>query len=116
MTIRLNCLIYDSLDRIFSRVSVKAPLTHNFMDTELKQYLDEQFKSVTTKEDLAQQTTTLKAYADEQTEKLAVIIANTIVKPMEKNFAELKDHKTVQEKVMTLEADMQKIKAALQLN
>lgn len=86
------------------------------MNIELKQYLDKQFKTVATKEDLAQQTEILKAYADEQTEKLAVIINSTIVEPMEKNFSELKDYKTVREEMLTLKADMQKIKTALQLN
>lgn len=108
------------------------------MDSELRQYLDEQFASidkrfetvdhqfsaldkqletVVTKNDLQQQldgqTATLKDYADEQTEKLAAIIATTIAEPMEKHFSDLKDYKTVQEKVTTLEADMQKIKTAL---
>lgn len=90
------------------------------MDIELKQYLDEKFQTVITKDDLVQelarQTETLKAYADEQTEKLAVIINSTIVEPMEKNFSELKDYKTVREEVLTLKADMQKIKSALQLS
>jgi hypothetical protein len=97
------------------------------MDSELKQYLDsrfetfdKKFETVATKNDLAQQlavqTETLKAYADEQTEKLAVIINNTVVEPMEDYFAELKDHKSVQEKVATLETDMRKIKSALQLS
>lgn len=111
------------------------------MDSELKQYLDEQFASidkrfetvdsqfqtfdekfetVATKDDLtqqlAEQTKTLKSYADEQTEKLAVIIKDTIVEPMEQNFSELKDHKTVREEVSTLKADVQKIKTALQLS
>jgi hypothetical protein len=62
------------------------------------------------------QTEMLKAYTDEQTEKLAAIIATTIAEPMEKNFAELKDFKTVREEVFSLKTDMQKIKAALQLN
>lgn len=90
------------------------------MDIELKQYLDEQFKAIVTKDDLAQQlaqqTTTLKTYTDEQTEKLAAIIATTIAEPMERNFSELKDYRTVREEVMTLKTDMQKIKTALQLN
>lgn len=100
------------------------------MDSELKQYLDQrfeafenkfdafdkQFEQVATKDDLAQQTTTLKAYANEQTEKLAAIINNTIAEPMEQHFAELKDYKTVQEKVTTLETDMRKIKSALHIN
>jgi len=97
------------------------------MDSELKQYLDErfsaineQFANVVTKDNLTQQlseqTATLRVYADEQTEKLAVIIKETIVEPMETHFSELKDYKTVQEKVLTLESDMRKIKSALQLN
>lgn len=84
------------------------------MDTELKQYLDEKFEAVAA--DITQQTATLKAYADEQTEKLAGIIAKTIAEPMEKQFAELKDYKTVREDVFNLKTDIQKIKAALQLN
>lgn len=104
------------------------------MDSELKQYLDEkftsidkrfetvnqQFQTVVTKDELtqqlAEQTETLKAYADEQTEKLAVIIKNTIVEPMEENFSELKDYKAVREEVSVLKTDMQRIKTALQLS
>ncbi len=86
------------------------------MDSELKHYLDKQFETVATKEDLAEQTGTLKDYADGQTEKLAAIIATTIAEPMEKNFSELKDYKAVREEVLTLKADVQKIKTALQLN
>jgi nitrogen regulatory protein PII-like uncharacterized protein len=86
------------------------------MDIELKQYLDEQFKSVATKVDLEAQTRTLRAYADEQTEKLALIIATTIVEPMERNFSELKDYKLMKEEFQTLKTEMQKIKTALQLN
>lgn len=90
------------------------------MDIELKQYLDEKFQTVVTKDDLAQQLTgqteTLKAYADEQTEKLAATINQTIVEPMEKNFSELKDYKAVREQVHTLEADIRKIKTALHLS
>lgn len=96
------------------------------MDAELKTYLDEEFagvnkrfEAVVTRDELTrqlvEQTETLKAYADEQTEKLAAIIATTIAEPMEKGFAELRDYKTVQEKVLTLEADMRKIKTALQI-
>ncbi len=86
------------------------------MDIELKQYLDKQFETVATKNDLARQTNTLKTYTDEQTEKLAAIIATTVVEPMEKNFYELKDFKTVREEVLTLKEEMRKIKTALQLN
>lgn len=97
------------------------------MDSELKQYLDErfsaineQFANVVTKDNLSQQLTeqteTLKAYADEQTEILVGVINRTIAEPMEKRFAELKDYKTVQEKVSSLESDMRKIKSALQLS
>lgn len=97
------------------------------MDIELKQYLDEQFKTLVTKDDLTEQisavkthadeqTEILKAYADKQTEKLVAIIAKTIAEPMEKNFAELKDYKAVREEVFTLKAELQKIKTALRLN
>ncbi len=86
------------------------------MDTELKNYLDKQFEAVASKDDLAQQTEILKRYADEQTEKLAVIIAATIAEPMEQKFSELKDYKTVREEVSALKSDVQKIKTALQLN
>ena len=90
------------------------------MDIELKRYLDEKFQTVVTKDDLtrqlAAQTETLKAYADEQTEKLAAIINKTIAEPMEQNFSELKDYKTVREEVSTLKSDVQKIKTALHLN
>lgn len=86
------------------------------MDIELKQYLDQQFSMVATKDDLEVQTKTLQAYADEQTEKLALIIATTIIEPMENNFSELKDYKSMKEEFQTLKTEMQKIKAALQLN
>jgi len=80
------------------------------MDIELKQYLDSQFKTLATKDNLRQQTEILKSYANKQTEKLASIIVKTIAEPMEKNFSELKDYKTVREEVLTLKAEMQKIK------
>ncbi len=85
------------------------------MDIELKQYLDEQFRTIVTKADLETQSKNLKAYADEQTEKLALIIATTIAEPIEKNFSELKDFKTIQEEVLVLKTDIEKIKTALQL-
>lgn len=97
------------------------------MDVELKAYLDEQFSSinirfetVATKNEItrqfADQTATLKAYADEQTEKLAAIINTTIAEPMEKQFSELKDYKTVREEVSILKSDVKEIKTALQLS
>jgi uncharacterized protein YicC (UPF0701 family) len=97
------------------------------MDSELKQYLDsrfetfdKKFETVATKDDLAQQlavqTETLKAYADEQTEKLAAIINTTIAEPMEQNFSELKDYKTVKEEVSILKSDVKEIKTVLHLN
>jgi hypothetical protein len=90
------------------------------MDIELKQYLDKRFETLVTNDNLAKQLTrqteTLKAYTHKQTEKLAAIIATTIAEPMERNFSELKDYKTVREEVSTLKAEMQKIKTALQLN
>lgn len=100
------------------------------MDIELKNYLDERFETfdiklgtfdkklenVATKDDLRQQTETLKAYADEQTEKLAAIINTTIAEPMEQNFSELKDYKTVREEVSILKSGVKEIKTALQLN
>lgn len=84
------------------------------MDNELKRYLDEQFNAVAKKDDLEKQSKNLKAYVNEQTEKLASIIATTIAEPMEKNFSELKDFKSVQEDVLTLKTEMQKIKSVLQ--
>lgn len=107
------------------------------MDIELKRYLDQRFETfdkkfetfdskfetfdkklenVATKDDLAKQTDMFKAYADEQTEKLAAIIATTIAAPMEQNFSQLKDYKTVRDEVSILKSDVQKIKTALHLN
>lgn len=86
------------------------------MDIELKQYLDEQFGTVATKADLHKQSENLKFYADQQTEKLALIIATTIAEPMEKNFSELKDYTAIREEFLTLKKEMEKIKTALQLN
>ena len=90
---------------------------------ELKQYLDERFEAfdkkfekVATKDDLAEQTIILKAYTDEQTQILVGIINRTIAEPMENRFAELKDYKTVQDKVTLLETDMRKIKSASQMS
>ena len=86
------------------------------MDIELKQYLDEQFKTLATKTDLDKQSENLQSYADQQTEKLALIIASSVVVPMEKSFSELKDFKSMREEFQTLKTEMQKIKSALQLN
>ena len=57
-----------------------------------------------------------KVYADDQTDKLAVIINETIVEPMERHFLELKDFRAVREEVTTLRTEMQKIKTALHLS
>jgi hypothetical protein len=53
------------------------------------------------------QTTELKAYADEQTEKLAAMVAD--------GFEEIKGLLDVRERIKTLETDMQKIKEALHI-
>jgi hypothetical protein len=53
------------------------------------------------------QTKELKAYADEQTEKLAEMVAD--------GFEEIKGLLDVRERVKTLETNMQKIKEALHI-
>jgi flagellar motility protein MotE (MotC chaperone) len=68
--------------------------------TELsKEYFDQR---------LDEQTKQLKAYADQQTEKLAVMVAD--------GFEEVKELLDVRERVKHLEADMQKIKEALHIS
>lgn len=86
------------------------------MDIELKQYLDRQFETVAAEIDLEEQSKKLKAYADQQTEKLALIIATTIAEPMEKNFSELKDLTLMRQEFLTVKTEIQKIKTALQLH
>jgi hypothetical protein len=75
-----------------------------------KEYFDQALQSLTTKDNLknalAEQTKELKAYADEQTENLARIIATSIAEPTNK----------VERRVQKLETDMQKIKQALQIS
>jgi hypothetical protein len=67
--------------------------------TELsKEYFDQR---------LDEQTKQLQAYADQQTEKLAVMVAD--------GFEEVKELLDVRERVKHLEADMQKIKEALHI-
>jgi hypothetical protein len=54
------------------------------------------------------QTQDLKAYADDQTEKLAEMVAS--------GFEEIKSLLDVRERIKTLETDMQKIKEALHIS
>jgi hypothetical protein len=73
-----------------------------------KEYFDQKLKSLATKEDLEAQTRELKSYTDQQTEKLAVMVAD--------GFEEVKELLDVRERVKHLESDMQKIKEALHIS
>ena len=74
--------------------------------TELsKEYFDQKFTAIDNRFD--QQTKELKAYADQQTEKLAVMVAA--------GFEEVKELLDVRERVKQLEVDMHKIKEALHI-
>jgi hypothetical protein len=64
---------------------------------------------------LKEQTKELKAYAREQTEDLARIIAETVATPMEERFARLESLMDVRLAVQTLQLDMRRIKEALHL-
>jgi len=76
--------------------------------TELSQeYFDQKLTALATKQDLESQTKMLKAYADEQTEKLAAMVADS--------FEEVKELLDVRERVKHLESDMHKIKEALHI-
>jgi hypothetical protein len=77
--------------------------------TELsKEYSDQKLGALATRQDLESQTEKLKAYADEQTEKLAVMVAD--------GFEEVKVLLDVRERVKHLESDMRKIKEALRIS
>ena len=58
---------------------------------------------------------TPKAYAREQTEELARIVAETVATPMEERFARLESLMDVRLAVQTLQLDMRRIKEALHL-
>lgn len=73
-----------------------------------KEYLDQKLGTLVTKQDLEAQTKQLKAYTDEQTEKLAAMVAD--------GFEEVKELLDVRERVKHLEADMHKIKEALRIS
>jgi hypothetical protein len=73
-----------------------------------EEYFDQKLKSLATKGDLEVQTKELKAYANQQTEKLAVMVAD--------GFEEVKELLDVRERVKHLESDMQKIKEALNIS
>jgi hypothetical protein len=73
-----------------------------------KEYFDQKLKSLATKEDLEAQTRQLKSYIDQQTGKLAAMVAD--------GFEEVKELLDVRERVKHLESDMQKIKEALHIS
>jgi tRNA A-37 threonylcarbamoyl transferase component Bud32 len=76
--------------------------------TELsKEYFDQKLSALATKHDLEVQTKALKVYADEQTERLAAMVAD--------GFEEVKELLDVRERVKQLESDMHKIKEALHI-
>jgi hypothetical protein len=81
------------------------------MNSELYQ----EFTKLNARFDTIEQTMATKADVKGAVEELARIIATTVSEPMERHFNELKDFKTVREEVITLKADMQKIKEALHL-
>lgn len=81
------------------------------MDSEIQQ----EFTKLNAHFDIIEQTMATKADVKGAVEDLARIIATTVSEPMERHFNELKDFKTVREEVITLKADMQKIKEALHL-
>ncbi len=70
-----------------------------------KEYFDQKFTQIDNR--FNQQTKELKAYADQQTGKLAAMIAD--------GFEEVKELLDVRERVKHLESDMQKIKEALHI-
>jgi len=70
-----------------------------------KEYFDQRFAEIDRRFD--EQTKDLKAYADQQTEKLATMVAD--------GFDEVKELLDVRERVKHLESDMQKIKEALHI-
>jgi transketolase len=99
-----------------------------------QEYFDEKLNQLASKEELnahtgafnqrfdgieqrfEKQTTDLKAFAKEQTEELARIIADTVATPMEQRFAKLEARQDVAERVKALETDMRQIKAALHIS
>ena len=85
-----------------------------------REYFDQQINKLVTKDDLEKklnaQTKELKAFAEEQAEALARIIAKTVAVPMERHFTELKNEKQLRKDVENLKADMRRIKEALHLS
>lgn len=71
-----------------------------------KEYFDQKFTEIDRR--FAQQTKELKEYADQQTEKLAAMVAD--------GFEEVKELLDVRERVKQLESDMHKIKEALNIS
>jgi hypothetical protein len=75
--------------------------------TELsKEYFDQKFTEIDNR--FGQQTKELKAYADQQTEKLAIMVAG--------GLEEVKELLDVRERVKQLESDIHKIKEALHIS
>jgi hypothetical protein len=97
-----------TVDGFCGRATLNISLTITVMTELSKEYLDQKISSLATKQDLESQTKQLKAYADQQTEKLAVMVAN--------GFEEVKELLDVRERVKHLEFAMEKIKEALHIN
>lgn len=83
-----------------------------------KEHFDQTLTTLYKKFDIKidDQTKDLKAYAEEQTEELARIIASTIAEPMERHFEKIDKELDVYAEVKQLKADMERIKEALHLS
>ncbi len=103
-------------------------LTKEYFEQHLDQQFAEKLKNLATKDDLkgfatkddlktslAAQSEELKAFAEEQTESLARIIAATVVEPMEAGFREIKGLLKISDQVNRHETDIQLLKQKLNI-
>jgi hypothetical protein len=92
-----------------------AELTKEYFDQRIGD-ITQRFDGVASKADLQGQTKELKAFAEEQTDALARIIATTVAEPMERHFEKLDKELDMYAEVKQLKADMERIKEALHLS
>ena len=81
---------------------------------DLKQFATkDDLKNFATKDDLKAQTEELKEFAEEQTDKLAQVIAETIDKPLTKHLKDVSLDGDLSMRVLHLEKDVRQIKKTI---
>ena len=92
-------------------------LTQEYFDKKLESLATkEDLQKFATKEDLQAQTAELKAFAVEQTEELARIIATTVAVPLETHLQTAQTEPNARAEITTLKQDVRTIKQALHLS